>query len=84
MIASGSFQSEEQIMAFLEEHKIELEDQPTELLVELSNRLKVARENKYPEEKLLQMWVNVHFKMFETCKCVSHNIDKPTLICLKI
>lgn len=42
-------------MAFLDEHKIELEDQPTELLVELSNRLKRAREQKYPEEKLLSM-----------------------------
>jgi hypothetical protein len=42
-------------MKYLEEHKIDLEEQPTELLVELAGKLKGNRDEKYPEDKIMSM-----------------------------
>jgi hypothetical protein len=42
-------------MKYLEDHKIDLEEQPTELLVELASKLKCNRDEKFPEDKIMSM-----------------------------
>ena len=44
-------ETEEEIMAFLEQ--AQLENQPTEVLYQLADKLKERRKKLYPEEKML-------------------------------
>ena len=52
MLQSGLFENEAQVLNYLEEHQVVLEDQPTEMLVELAERLKVSRDERYSDEEL--------------------------------
>ena len=45
-------ESEEEILKFLE--KAQLEDQPTEILVQLAEKLKDRRSKLYPEEQFMK------------------------------
>ena len=49
MLQAGAFENEQQIMRFLEDHKVDLEAQPTDLLLELAERLKGRRGERFPE-----------------------------------
>ena len=49
LLNEGEFENEQQIMQFLEEHKVDLEAQPTGLLLELAERLKGKRGERFPE-----------------------------------
>jgi hypothetical protein len=46
----GNFDTtEEELMQFIENNQIELEDQPTELLMQMAEKLKSRRADRYPE-----------------------------------
>jgi hypothetical protein len=44
MLQSGVFENNEQVLKYLKDHQVDLEDQPTEMLVELAERLKTRRD----------------------------------------
>ena len=52
MLQSGLFENEAQVLKYLEEHQVVLEDQPTEILVELAERLKASRDERYSDEEV--------------------------------
>lgn len=51
----GTFETtEEEIMQFIENNKIVLEDQPTELLMDMAEKLKHRRADRYPDIDLTE------------------------------
>jgi hypothetical protein len=46
------FENEAQVLKYLEEHQVDLEEQPTEMLVELAEKLKFRRDERYPDPKV--------------------------------